>query len=172
MVGVWMAALFGIVSWKSGGTSEIAGHILVVLKSSNLVPMFALYFLLGYLMYAAFILSVGSVCNTLKEAQSYMGVLTMIMMVPLMTMTFIPKDPNGVLARVLSWIPLYTPFTMMNRAAADPPLFDLIGTLVLLLATTAAALFMAGKIFRIGILRTGQRPRIIEMLRWIRRKEQ
>jgi ABC-2 type transport system permease protein len=172
MVGAWMAALFGIVSWKSGGASEIAGHILVVLKSSNLVPMFSLYFLLGYLMYAAFILSVGSVCNTLKEAQSYMGVLTMIMMVPLMTMTFIPKDPNGVLARILSWIPLYTPFTMMNRAAADPPLFDLIGTLVLMLVTTAAALFMAGKIFRIGILRTGQPPRVIEMLRWLKRKEQ
>ena len=52
----------------------------------------------------------------------------------------IPKDPNGTLARVLSWIPFYTPFTMMNRAAADPPLVDLIGTLILLLATTCAAL--------------------------------
>jgi ABC-2 type transport system permease protein len=60
----------------------------------------------------------------------------------------------------------------MNRAAADPPLFDLIGTLVLLLVTTTLALFMAGKIFRIGILRTGQPPRVIEMLRWLRRKEQ
>jgi ABC-2 type transport system permease protein len=108
------------------------------------------------------------VCNTLKEAQSYMGVLTMVMMVPLLMMTFIPKDPNGVVARVLSWIPIYTPFTMMNRAASDPPLLDLIGTMILLLFTTAMALWMAGKIFRIGILRTGQPPRIVEMLRWIK----
>jgi len=43
-----------------------------------------------------------------------MSVLTIIMMVPLLTMTFIPKDPNGGLARLLSWIPLYTPFTMMK----------------------------------------------------------
>jgi ABC-type Na+ efflux pump permease subunit len=49
-----------------------------------------------------------------------MASLTMLMMVPLMTMTFIPKDPNGTLARTLSWIPPYTPFTMMNRATADP----------------------------------------------------
>lgn len=172
MIGVWMLALFGILSWKSGGASELSGQILAVLKGSNLVPLFCVYFLLGYLMYAAFILSVGSVCNTIKEAQSYMGVLTMIMMIPLLTMTFIPKDPNGSLARILSWIPLYTPFTMMNRANADPPLVDLIGTLVLLLVSTAFALWMSGKIFRIGVLRTGQPPRILELLRWVTRKDE
>jgi len=93
----------------------------------------------------------------------------MMMMVPLMTMTFIPKDPNGVLARVLSWIPIYTPFIMMNRAMADPPLFDLIGTLILLLLASATALWMAAKVFRIGILRTGQPPKLVEMLRWLTR---
>jgi ABC-2 type transport system permease protein len=170
MVGAWMLALFGILSWKVGGASEVAGQVLIVLKTSNLIPLFSIYFLLGYLMYAAFILSIGSVCNTIKEAQSYMGVLTMIMMIPLLTMTFIPKDPNGSLARILSWIPLYTPFTMMNRATADPPLVDLIGTFILLAATTALALWMSGKIFRLGILRTGQPPKIIEMLRWATRR--
>ncbi len=168
MVGAWMLALFGILSWKAGGAGEITSQILTVVKTSNLVPMFSIYFLLGYFLYAALILSLGSVCNTLKEAQSYMGVITMLMMVPMMTMTFIPKDPNGVLARILSWIPIYTPFTMMNRANADPPLIDLIGTLVLLVVCTVGALWMAGKIFRIGILRTGQPPKIIEMLRWLK----
>ena len=94
------------------------------------------------------------------------------MIVPLLTMTFIPKDPNGPVARALSWIPLYTPFAMMNRAGAEPPLVDLIGTLLLLLAVTALALWMSGKIFRIGILRTGQPPKVLEMLGWATRKEQ
>src|SRR4029077_4324463 len=161
MGGAWIASLFGILSWKAGGASVLAGQMLVVLKTSNLVFLFAIYFLLGYLMYAGFILSIGSVCNTIKEAQSYMGVLTMVMMVPLLTMTFIPKDPNGPLARLLSWIPLYTPFTMMTRANAAPPLIDLVGTFVLLVATTVLALWMSGKIFRIGILRTGQPPKIV-----------
>jgi len=87
----------------------------------------------------------------------------------LLTMTFIPKDPNGTLARVLSWIPLYTPFIMMNRTMADPPLIDLVGTTLLLFASVAGALWMAGKVFRIGILRTGQPPKLIEMLRWLKR---
>jgi ABC-2 type transport system permease protein len=171
MITAWMLAVFGILSWKAGGASVLAGQMLGVLKTSNLIPLFSIYFLLGFLMYAGFILSIGSVCNTIKEAQSYMSVLTIVMMVPLLTMTFIPKDPNGGLARLLSWIPLYTPFTMMNRAAADPPLFDLIGTLVLLLGTTAIALWMSGKIFRIGILRTGQPPKVVEMIRWALRRQ-
>jgi ABC-2 type transport system permease protein len=171
MVGAWMLALFGVLSWQAGGASTLAGQLFTILKSSNLVPLFALYFLLGYLMYAGLFLSIGSVCNTIKEAQSYMGVVTIFMMVPVLTMTFIPKDPNGPIARVLSWVPIYTPFIMMNRAAADPPWFDLIGTFVLLLATTGFTLWMSGKIFRIGILRTGQPPRIVEMLRWATRRE-
>jgi ABC-2 type transport system permease protein len=171
MVGAWIFAFFAILNWKGGGASQITGQILTVLKGSNLVPLFALYFLLGYLMYAAFILSIGSVCNTIKEAQSYVSVMSLLLMVPLLTMTFIPKDPNGTLARVLSWIPFYTPFTMMNRAAADPPMVDFVGTLILLAAATLLAMWMSGKVFRIGILRTGQPPKVIEMIRWALRKD-
>ena len=98
MVGSWILATVTILSWKAGTTTAVAGQVLVVLNSSSLIPMFAVYFLFGYLIYAASILALGSVCNTLKEAQSYMGIITMLMMVPLMTMTFIPKDPNGPLA--------------------------------------------------------------------------
>jgi ABC-2 type transport system permease protein len=169
MVGSWIAAAIGILMWQSGG-AELPRLVLLALRTSHLLPMFVIYFTLGYLMYASFILSLGSVCNTLKEAQNYMGLITTTMMVPLLTMMFIPKDPNGVLARTLSWIPIYTPFAMMNRATADPPLFDLIGTMILLLICCCASLWMASRIFRIGILRTGQPPRIVEMLRWIRRK--
>jgi ABC-2 type transport system permease protein len=168
MISAWIGSLLGILFWKSSGHSEVARQFFTLLSGSSLLPAFAIYFFFGYLLYAALILAIGSVCNTLKESQNYMAFISMMMMVPLLTMMFIPKDPNGFLARVLSWIPLYTPFIMMNRAAADPPLVDLIGTMVLLILTTAFALWMAVKIFRIGILRTGQPPRIIEMIRWLR----
>ena len=74
----------------------------------------------------------------------------------------------GTLATVLSWIPPYTPFVMMNRAAADPPMFDRVGTMILLIATTAFVLWLSGRIFRIGILRTGQPPKFKELIRWVR----
>ncbi|HVY70922.1 MAG TPA: ABC transporter permease [Verrucomicrobiae bacterium] len=168
MVGTWISALFGILAWRAGPEMEFAGQLLTVLRTSNLLPAFAFYFLFGYLMYSAVIMALGSVCNTLKEAQNFMGVITMMMMVPLLTMMFIPKDPNGALARVLSWIPIYTPFVMMNRATADPPAIDLYGTMALMLLSTLFALWAAAKIFRVGVLRTGQPPRFLELLRWLR----
>jgi ABC-2 type transport system permease protein len=168
MISAWMLAVFVMLSSKSGGIAQIAGQILPILKTSHILPMFSLYFLLGYFLYGTLFLAIGSVCNTLKEAQSYMSTIMLMMMVPLMTMVYIPKDPNGTLARVLSWIPVFTPFTMMNRVMADPPWIDVIGTLLLLAATCGFALWMAGKVFRIGILRTGQPPKILELIKWVR----
>lgn len=168
MIGAWLASFLLVLGWTTGGQSEIGREFLALLRNSNLMPAFVVYFFFGYLLYAGMILAIGSVCNTLKEAQNYMGVITVIMMVPLLTMMFIAKDPNGTLARVLSWIPIYTPFVMMNRAAADPPMYELLGTMAVLIAATAAVLWAAVKIFRLGILRTGQPPKIIEMLRWLR----
>ena len=170
MVGAWLGSLIALLALKATGETSVAAQFLSMLRSSSLLPAFVVYFFFGYLLYAGIILSIGSVCNTLKEAQNYMGVITMLMMVPLLTMMFIPKDPHGTVATALSWIPIYTPFIMMNRAAADPPMFDLIGTMVLLIAFTAFVLWASVKIFRIGILRSGQPPRIIEMLQWLRMK--
>jgi len=168
MIGTWVASLMIILQIKAGPEAQWASELFKVLKTSGLLPAFAVYFLLGYLLYAGAFLAIGSLCNTLKEAQNMMGPIMVIMIVPLFTMAFIPKDPNGTLATALSWIPLYTPFVMMNRAAADPPLFEQVGTLVLLILTTGLVLWLSGKIFRIGILRTGQPPKLLELVRWVR----
>lgn len=170
MIGSWVTMLLIFLFYKAGPEAEFARQLLQVLKTSPLLPAFAVYFLLGYLLYAGMILSIGSICNTLKEAQNYMGVVMLVLMVPLLTMMYIPKDPNGPLATTLSWIPLYTPFVMMNRATADPPTFEVVGTMILLAGTTALVLWLSGRVFRIGILRTGQPPRLMELLRWMREK--
>ena len=168
MVGTWILSLVGILAWKVDSGVEQLKPILEILTTSNLLPAFFIYFIFGYLLYAGIILTIGSLCSTLKDAQNYMGAVTVIMMVPMLTMMFIPKDPHGTMATVLSWIPIYTPFTMMNRAAADPPMFDVVGTMILLIATTVLVLWLSGKIFRIGILRTGQPPKLLELFRWVR----
>ncbi len=114
MIGSWLVALVAILLWKAGGQSEIPREMLGVVKTTYLLPAFVVYFVFGYLMYAGIILCIGAVCNTLKESQNFMGAIVMVLMVPMLTMTFIPKDPNGTVATVLSWIPLYTPFIMLN----------------------------------------------------------
>ena len=170
MLLAWIASLVGILYWQSGPEAEIATAIFTVVKTSGLLPAFLIYFILGYLLYAGIFLAIGSVCNTIKEAQNFMGPVMVIMMVPILTMMFIPKDPNGTLATVLSWIPLYTPFVMMNRAAANPPTSELIGTTALTIVSIVVILWLSGKVFRVGILRTGQPPKLKELLGWIKAK--
>jgi ABC-2 type transport system permease protein len=78
------------------------------------------------------------------------------------------RDPHNTIVRIMSWFPLFTPYLMMNRAAADPPLIDVVGTTSVLLLSTVFVLWLCGKVFRMGVLRTGQPPRLIELLRMIR----
>jgi ABC-2 type transport system permease protein len=167
MLAAWLSTAFVGLQLYEGAGAEVLGQALDSVVASGLVPMFLLCFLFGYLIYAGLFLSLGALCNDLKEAQNLQVPLMMIMMVPLFTMVFITRDPHGVFATIMTWIPLFTPFTMMNRAAADPPLLELIGATLLMIVTAAVVLWSAGRIFRIGILRSGSRPKLAEVVRWV-----
>lgn len=165
MMVAWVASLLGVLMYLAGPEVEWAGALFDVIQSGGLLPLFALYFFCGYLTYAGIFLAIGSLCSTVKEAQNFMGTATVILMVPLFTMVFVAQDPNGPLATFLTWVPLYTPFVMMNRAAADPPMAELLGTGALMLVTVVFMLWLSGRIFRIGVLRTGQPPKIVELIK-------
>lgn len=129
---------------------------------------FLMYFLLGYLLYAALLVGLGSLCNNLKEAQNLVLPVQMIQILPILVMVPIGRDPNGTLAQVLSYIPPLTPFVMMNRAAGPPTAFEYLATTLLLIASIIAAFWLAAKVFRIGILMTGKPPTPMEILRLLR----
>ncbi len=131
---------------------------------------FVAYFFFGYLLYAAILVGLGSVTNSLKEAQNLLQPIFILLIVPLVSMIFIVKEPNGLVAKVLSYIPLFTPFVMMNRAAGPPEVHEYLITSVLLLASVWIAFKAAGKIFRVGILMTGNPPKLREILSWLREK--
>ena len=169
-IAAWLLSFFLFIAFYPSTETQLLGQFFSVLLSSDLIPYFVFYFLAGYALYAGIFLAIGSLCNTLKEAQSLMMPMMMILIVPLITMTFIAQDPNGPIARLMSWIPLFTPFTMMNRAAAQPPMLDLIGTTIVLLLSIILVLWLSGKVFRQGVLRTGQPPRIVEIIRMLSNK--
>lgn len=177
MLGSWLSSLFLVALWQSSaaasqaaagsGVSELPQALVGIFQGTWLLPAFIFYFICGYVLYAAVFLTIGSLCNTIKEAQNLMGPMMIVLMVPLFLMPFIPRDPNGPLASVLSWVPLYTPFVMMNRVSAHPPLWQVVGTTVVLLGFIVILLGACGRIFRLAILRTGQPPKLLELLRWV-----
>ena len=139
-----------------------------ILSDPAMLSSFVIYFILGYLLYASILIGIGSVVNTIQEAQSLMMPVMMLLMLPLLSMVPIGQDPNGTFAKVMSYIPPFTPFVMMNRAAGPPTLLEYVLTTALLLASIAGMLWASAKIFRIGILMTGKPPKVSEIWRWVR----
>jgi ABC-2 type transport system permease protein len=172
IVGTWVG--FGLLAaWLvpqllGDSTGGMLAMLFTALRNSGYLLAFVVYFLGGYLLYAAVLVAIGSVCNTLKEAQNLMQPVMMILMVPLLAMVFIGQEPNGLVAKVMSFIPLFTPFAMMNRAGGPPATWEYVATSVLLVVTIWLVMRGAGKIFRVGVLMTGNPPKLREILGWLR----
>jgi len=167
-IAVWLLSFFLFITLYQSSQTELIGQILEVILGSELIPWFVFYYFAGYALYSGVFLAIGSLCNTLKEAQALMMPMILIQVVPLAMMVFVVRDPDNVIVRAMSWFPLFTPYLMMNRAAADPPLVDVVGTTILLLLSIVFVLWLSGKVFRMGVLRTGQPPKLTELLRLMR----
>jgi len=79
------------------------------------------------------------------------------------------RDPNSRTVVLLSEIPFFSPILMVLRIAAEvPPLWQICLSIVLLAVTIAGVAYLAGRIYRVGILMYGKRPSVVELLRWVR----
>ncbi|MEO8909886.1 MAG: ABC transporter permease [Gemmatimonadaceae bacterium] len=130
--------------------------------------IFLLFFLLGFIFYSSLYAAVGSSVNSESEARQAASPL-MIMIVS--TAVFIQPvllNPTGTAARVLSLLPFSAPIIMPIRMAVTgvPPL-ELTASLVLLAIGCLAALWLASRIYRVGLLMYGKRPTMKEMARWV-----
>lgn len=177
--GIGATGLTLVLSWAVCGLvgANIGSRLVPAIAEFNLgeivgdplyLASFVGYFLTGYLLFAAVLVAIGSVCNSLKEAQNLLQPVFLLLMIPLFAMVPVVQEPNGLMARIFTYIPLYTPFAMMNRASGPPPAWEYAVTSVLILCSVWLAFRGAGKIFRVGVLMTGNPPKMKEILGWLR----
>ena len=134
----------------------LLGQLMAVLVGKGLIFYFGLYLVLGYLMYASIFTAVGAFCETVREAQTLLGPLILILTIPVAFMGQSINHPDAPILTALSWIPPFTPFLMAARVANDPPVWQVVGTLLLMLATTAVVVWISGRAFRAGALSIGK----------------
>jgi ABC-2 type transport system permease protein len=134
----------------------------------DLVPWFVVFQILAVLLYSSIFLAVGASVTQLKEAQSMLLPIWMLMCIPMFTWLQLVREPNGVLATGLSFFPPSAPLVMVLRLASEEtvPLWQVGGSLLVLLAATLAVTFLAARIFRIGMLWQGKTPKLTELVRW------
>lgn len=152
----------------SGGGSGGAGLRLPQVPATTLLVCLT-YFLLGYFLYAAIFAAVGAMSNSEQEARQVQAPVTLLLVVPYVSFFGILNDPHGGLAMWMSMIPVFSPIAAPVRWAASPiPLPQLAASLAILLATVVGVTWVAARIYRVGILMTGKRPNLKEVIRWVR----
>jgi ABC-2 type transport system permease protein len=131
-------------------------------------PWFLVYQVLAVLMFSSIFMAVGAAVNQLKEAQSMLLPVWLVLVAPMFVWLHIVREPNGALARWMSFFPPATPLVMVLREASEAviPAWQIAASLVLLVATTALCVYVAGRVFRVGLLWQGKSPRLRELAQW------
>lgn len=122
-----------------------------MLDPGLLLPAFA-YFIIGYLMYGAIFLAIGSLCETLQDAQTLMSPMMLVMMAPLIIIMMAAESPDSPIVSITSWVPVWTPFIMLARLPHDPPTMEIFATSGLMIFTSIVVIWGSGVLFRMGAL--------------------
>ena len=129
------------------------------------------FFIMAYFMIASIMAAVGSAVTDIREANTLIMPVMIVVMIPLMLWMPISQAPNGTLATVCSYIPPAIPFVMILRVASDEgvkPLWEIPLTIVWGFACVLGMVWMAAKVFRVGVLMYGKPPSPLQLLKWLR----
>ena len=163
LLGVGAAGLTQVVVWSL----TIAGF--GIYGAAMLLVCFVMYFLLGYFLYGALYAAVGSAVNTQQEAQSLAFPVMMPLILGFVFFPAVLSSPDSPLSVALSMVPFFTPMLMFLRITAlTPPLWQIVLSVVLTVATVAGVTWAAARVYRVGILMYGKRATFPEIVRWAR----
>ncbi|MEA1943348.1 MAG: ABC transporter permease [Pseudomonadota bacterium] len=148
-----LASIGGLAVQQVMAAADIpAADIMAALFDPALIFPAIGYFIVGYLMYGAVFLAIGSLCETIQDAQTLMSPMMLIMMMPLFLVMMAIDAPDSPIVAVASWVPLWTPFIMLVRLPQDIGMVDIVGTTLAMVATAVVVIWGAGVLFRMGAL--------------------
>ena len=168
ILGLSMLGITQILIWVLLGMSLVASSLLPVTAFKNIFPML-LYFILGFLFYASLFVGIGSTVNTEQEAQHITTYLSLILMLPVVIAMPAIQNPDFIVTKVFSYIPLTIPTVMLLRLnVQNVSDLDIIISLLIMVFSIFIVTKVSAKIFRIGILSYGNKPTLKEIFKWIK----
>jgi ABC-2 type transport system permease protein len=173
-VGLTQVAIWAVTAGVlSAGSLVASASMLKGVLSVKLLVFFAVYFLLGYVLYSTLCAAVGSMVNSEQEAQQLQFVVMMPMIISVFVIVNIFQHPNSQLAFWGSIFPFTAPLVMFTRIAMQTStLWDIAWQIALsiglMLATIYGMVLLCGRIYRVGILMYGKKPNLPEIMKWIK----
>ena len=162
----WLLSARLIIELMPAGISDALGGIEV---SAGLLALSLLYFILGYLLFAILMAGIGAIGATARESQQLSTVFILPTVLSLEAAIFLIEDPGNIIAQVLTYIPLTSPIMVIMRLGqGEIALWEILISLVLLVAAIAGSLWLVTKVFRSFLLMYGKTPRFREIVRRLR----
>ncbi|GAB4572626.1 MAG: ABC transporter permease [Rhodothalassiaceae bacterium] len=160
---------FLLIFLFAGGSAmvEVASVLLDIIMDSPVVPALFVNFVLGYFLFAGIFLTLGAFCENNRDIQNLSTPAVLFMLAIPIVVWAIADEPNGESARILSFMPFFGPFMMMARSISEPPLIDVIGSVIVQILSIAFLLWLSGRMFRIAVLFSGT-PKFSAVFRLLR----
>ncbi len=162
---VWLVSAWAMMSIGSVNLPALQGLSIPI----STLLLAGIYFILGYLLYGAIMAGCGAIATTMREGQQIAGIFSMAAAVPMMFSSLLIMNPDSTFAVVLSYFPLTAPTMVMQRIGLQQvPTYQLAISLGLLFLSVPLVIWMAAKVFRMGLLMYGKRPTLGEIVRVLR----
>jgi ABC-2 type transport system permease protein len=164
-VAVWTCSAVGAGLATHGVVADFLRQSLTSLNHPWIAAALIFYFFTGYLVVSMIYLAIGSLSDSMQDAQAYLLPVVLTIMLPVVFMMgAVVQDPNGLLPSIMSWIPLYTAFAMLARLGSGVPWTEVAGTGLMLTVFVVAEVILLGRLFRASLLRAGQPPKLGALL--------
>lgn len=169
LIGMVGVSLTIVAVYLAGGYAALRYAGYASYFPTRLLLWFLLFQSLAVLMYGSLYSAIGAAVTDMKEAQSVLMPVVLLVMAPMFVWINVAREPSSTLSVAMSLFPPATPMLMILRQGVPPgvPLWQPLVGVVLVLATTIVCIFAAGRIFRVGLLMQGKGANFRQMLQWI-----
>jgi ABC-2 type transport system permease protein len=170
---VWIASAFLTYHFRSWIFVKLGMPAMPNIPLPSVPPMLVvalvLFFILGYGLYASLFAAVGAMVSSQEDAQQAAQPVIMLLVFSIIFAQPVMLNPTSRLAEIISWIPFSAPVIMpLRMSAIQVPWYELVGSLLGVAVTCALCVWLAARIYRVGLLMYGKRPTMRELARWIR----
>jgi len=169
---IWLAAALGMFRVREPILNQFGIDALTINLphiTPDMMALLLVFFVLGFTFYAGLFAVVGATVNTEQEAQQAQLPVVMLLVVSVSFLQPVLNAPDGRLAAALSWLPFSAPIIMpLRMSITSVPPMELAAAVVGLALGCWLAVWIAARIYRVGLLMYGKRPSMAELMRWIR----
>jgi ABC-2 type transport system permease protein len=170
LLGQMAVSLVALSLYLLMGMALLTTFTLLGLVDLSLIGYLVIFFVITYLVIGSLMMAIGSAVNEMREAQTLMMPVMLMIVIPWLLWMPISRDPNSSFSMAMSFIPPVNSFAMLLRmtSVSPPPLWQVWASIGIGAASVLGALWFAAKVFRIGLLMYGKPPNFATLIRWAR----